>query len=305
MDRAIYQNIVKPLLVEDPLPVIIWMKQHGLLRRELKCQHCDKNMKWTNRSVLQDKYAWKCQFKDCEKYQQYESIRKGSFFFRSKLSLQKWVEAIFFWCEQTSVTHSVNFLNLSRVTVIDIHNFCREVCSKYFENNPIKLGGSGVTVQIDESCFSHKPKFHRGRAPIKPLWVFGIVDTSTTPSLGYMEIVESRNAHTLLPIIRKVVYPQTIVHSDQWKAYYNIEKELGLSHYTVNHSLNFVDKTTGVHTQAIESYWNKIKAHIKSMRGCKRELLNSYLQEYMWRERNSTNTFYAFCGVIADQYKLN
>ena len=64
---------------------------------------------------------------------------------------------------------------------------------------------------------------------------------------------ESRNAHTLLPIIRKVVYPQTVVHSDQWKAY-NIEKELGLSYYTVNHSINFVDKTTGVHTQAIESY---------------------------------------------------
>ena len=136
--------------------------------------------------------------------------------------------------------------------------------SKYFESNPIKQGGSGVTVQIEESCFSHKPKFHRGRAPIKPLLVFGIVDTSKTPSLGHMEIVESRNAHTLLPIIRKVVNLQTIVHSDQWKAYHNIEKELGLSYHTVNHSINFVDKTTSVPTQAIESYWNKIKAHKKA-----------------------------------------
>ena len=138
--------------------------------------------------------------------------------------------------------------------MIEIHNFCREVYSKYFESNPMKLSGSGVAIQIDESCFLHKPKFHRGRAPIKPLLVFGILDTSTTPSLRYMEIVEARNAHTLLPIIRKVVYPQTIVHSDQWKAYHNIEKELGLSYHTVNHSINFVDKTTGMHPQAIESY---------------------------------------------------
>ena len=110
---------------------------------------------------------------------------------------------------------TVQFLNVSKKTVIDMFSFFREVCEKHFGKNPIRLGGPGIMVQIDESCFSHKPKHHRGRAPQNPLWVFGIVDPSSSPALGYMEIVYSQNAETLLPIIRKVVLPGTTIHSDQ------------------------------------------------------------------------------------------
>ena len=51
------------------------------------------------------------------------------------------------------------------------------------------------------------------------MWVFGLVDTSHTPALGYMEIVSQRDAATLLPIIQAHVAPGTIIHSDQWAAY--------------------------------------------------------------------------------------
>lgn len=302
MARATYEDIIKPLIVENPPAVINWMKQHGLLRIEMKCSECKTAMNWTRCSSIQDKYVWKCQQKVCAKYKQTTSIRKDSFFFRSRLSLQKWIEAIFYWCEDISVTQAVNFLNLSRVTVVDIFNFFREICTKYFDKNPIRLGGAGLVVQIDESCFSHKPKYHRGRASKEPIWVFGLVDTSTVPCLGYMEIVESRSAMTLLPIIEKVVRPGTVIHSDQWKAYSNIQRDLGLEHHTVNHSVCFVDPHTGVHTQTIESYWGRHKARIKRMQGCKREFLHSYLQEFMWRERNKQDTFHAFCRAIADQY---
>ena len=85
-------------------------------------------------------------------------------------------------------------------------------------------------------------------------WVFGLVDTSHTPALGYMEMVQTRDAATLLPIIQRHVAPGTIVHSDQWRAYTRVAGVV--SHQTVNHSINFVDPTTAVHTQHIESYWN-------------------------------------------------
>ena len=72
-----------------------------------------------------------------------------------------------------------------------------------------------------------------------------------------MKIVERRDEATLLPIIEKTVKPGSVIYSDEWKAYSNINSKLGFLHKTVNHFVNFIDKTTGVHTQAIESYWKK------------------------------------------------
>ena len=102
-----------------------------------------------------------------------------------------------------------------------------------------------------------------------------------------MEIVENRGAEILLPIIQSVVRPGSIVHSDEWRSYRQIQGRTGLSHRTVNHSINFVEPITGVHTQNIESYWNVKKTLIKKMRGCQR---NS--------ENYCTGTFKNICGEI-------
>ena len=71
-----------------------------------------------------------------------------------------------------------------------------------------------------------------------------------------MEIVARKDKATLLDIVRRIYLPGTIIYSDQWVAYGDITG-LGVQHYTVNRSLNFVNPNNGVHMQHIESYWNK------------------------------------------------
>ena len=116
--------------------------------------------------------------------------------------------------------------------------------------------------------------------------MFGLVDTSHTPALGYMEIVQQRDAATLLPIIQAHTAPGTIIHSDDWSAYRRVASLPAVaSHSTVNHSLHFVDPATGVHTQNIESYWDRVKRKIKRMKGCHAHEISSYLDEFMWKER--------------------
>ena len=46
------------------------------------------------------------------------------------------------------------------------------------------------------------------------MWVFDIVDTSQTQALGYMGVVQSTDAATLLPMIQAHVAPGSLVHSD-------------------------------------------------------------------------------------------
>ena len=85
-----------------------------------------------------------------------------------------------------------------------------------------------------------------------------MVDISYVPALGYIQIVDQRDAATLLPIISDHVEAGTTVWSDMWAAYNGIAALPGVTaHETVNHSIQFVNPVTGVHTNTIETYWNR------------------------------------------------
>jgi len=50
---------------------------------------------------------------------------------------------------------------------------------------------------------------------LPPVWVFGMVDTSHCPALGYVEIVEHQDAAILFPIIQAHVCPGTVTWCDK------------------------------------------------------------------------------------------
>ena len=96
-----------------------------------------------------------------------------------------------------------------------------------------------------------------------------MVDTSQQPALGYMEVVPTRDAATLLPIMWQHVADGSIVWSDMWTTYNGIQLlPIVSNHDTVNHSVEFINRATGVHTQHIDSYWNRVKIKLKRMHGC-------------------------------------
>ncbi len=131
--------------------------------------------------------------------------------------------------------------------------------------------------------------------------MFGLVDTAHEPAQGVMTIVQQRDAQTLLPIIQTHVAPGTVIHSDQWAAYNRVGSLPNVSsHSTVNHSVTFVDPSTGTHTQNVESYWNRAKMKLKRMRGCRAIQLPSYLDEFMWRERYGQTKADAFRNIMRD-----
>ena len=123
-----------------------------------------------------------------------------------------------------------------------------------------------------------------------------MVDVSHTPALGYMEIVQDRQAATLLLIIQQHVQCGTAIHSDQWSSYSQLSTLPNVQHEMVNHSVEFI----GIHTQNIESYWNRVKTKIKRMKGCHEHQLASYLDEYMYRKRYGKTSFECFDSIIAD-----
>ena len=103
--------------------------------------------------------------------------------------------------------------------------------------------------------------------------------------------VANRSSATLLPIIQQFVILGTTVISDEWRSYSRIPT-LGMSHQTVNHSINFVDPTTGAHTQTIESTWSQVKGMMRKrgVMNTNEKLFDTYLPEYLWRKKFKMKT---------------
>ena len=297
-----FKDTILKLLTSEPREVIIWLQEKKLLKSKLQCEACANPMTFHKINII-DGYYWRCMKKACENFRKGKSIRTGSVFEKSKVPLRTWIHLMYLWAEGVQLKQACSLASVSKPTGVACFSFFRSVCVTYFQHHPIRLGGPQIVVECDESAFAHKVKYHRGRGPAQTVWVFGLADRSVKPALTYMEVVEKRDANTLLPIIKKVVRPGTIIHSDEWRSYCRIQ-ELGFEHRTVNHSVSFINPTNGVHTQTIESNWNRKKSFIKSMRGCRRDLLTSYLNQFMWFERHSTNSFDSLCNQIAMQHKV-
>jgi hypothetical protein len=57
------------------------------------------------------------------------------------------------------VTKASENAEVSLVTAINLYQWLREVCAqRIIRDGPAQLGGNGNIVQVDESCFRHKPK---------------------------------------------------------------------------------------------------------------------------------------------------
>ena len=91
-------------------------------------------------------------------------------------------------------------------------------------------------------------------------WVFGLIQGR---DVRYF-YVERRNAETLMPIIQREVEVGSVIHSDEWPAYRQLQ-QLGYHHDTVNHQHQYVDPTTGAHTQRIERSW--LGSNLSGQRG--------------------------------------
>lgn len=296
-----FQNVIFPLITGPKIDLIEFLMTRGVLKSVSICSCCFNQHQLKKYLRNSDGVAWRCMTRPCINYKKYVSIRNNSFFENYSSSLNHLFSIIWKWGLEISQSNIMKEIPVARRLIVEIFKKLRNCCGKFLVQNPLKLGGRGLICQIDESLFRYKPKYHRGRATEHELWVFGIVDTTFRPSRGYMQVVEDRSSSTLIPIIQSVIREGSTVQSDEWRAYRNLS-ELGFDHNTVNHSVEFVNHMDGTHTQCIESYWSKQKLRIKAKKGVFGDALQSFLDEWMWRDNVFLDNFENLLELIKLYY---
>ena len=74
------------------------------------------------------------------------------------MPLQKWVILMHWWAGNYPETDAAREVEVTEATACSVYQWLREVCTTRLLQTPIRLGGPGTIVQIDECLMNHKPK---------------------------------------------------------------------------------------------------------------------------------------------------
>ena len=88
------------------------------------------------RAACQDGYHWVCTRTRCKKTR---SLRIGSFFSKSHLSLGDITCLLYCWAVGMTMSTTSTKLNISKHTVVDFFNFIREECSAKLLRLPVPI----------------------------------------------------------------------------------------------------------------------------------------------------------------------
>ena len=285
MDMFILAN-----LLQDDEACVAFLQQRGIIHNQRQC---------TNGHAMAIQYRntgsdhWRCRICGCREE---VGVKKGTWLEQSKLPYRTVPLFIYSWAyEMMSIEFCERELHINKNTVVDWNNYLREVCATDLIQNPMRIGGPNMTVEVDESLFTRR-KNHQGRF-LPQQWVFGGICREIRETFQYA--VDRRDVATLLPIIQGSILPGTTIMSDLWAAYGGIQ-QIGYTHHTVNHTYHFVDPVTGAHTQNVENSWKNAKTRNKKQHGTNRGMLDSYLCEWMWRQRNRNLNNNLFDKMLVD-----
>lgn len=283
----------------DNETIVEKLSKLGLLTSCIRCDICGHDM-ICQRADNTDKMRFRCNKRTCRKE---KSIRTGSFFERSKLSLTDCMLFLHLWAKGYPGKLILDDFEISKVTVVDWSRFCRYVCVQHFETSNAMIGGPGTTVEIDETL-AVKRKYERGRV-LRAGWLFGGIERRSDGEFRcFLRLVYDRSAQHLTHLIRQHVALGTHIVTDGWAAYANLS-QMGYTHSVVNHSENFVTpEDEHTHTQTIEATWSSLKRFIRARGGNKGDYYLEYICEYVFR-RKFPNTFDSLIDMIRQLYSFD
>ena len=232
----------------------------------------------------------------CSVCREKKSLLHKTIFTNARINISTVFHLLYCWANEYSCHLTSHECKVSLNTVTNYFKKFRQACKYQIDKESHhKIGGPGMTVEIDETVMS-KRKYNSGRL-IKATWVFGGICRETGEK--FAQKVPNRKEVTLLPLIQKYIAPGSTIHSDGWKGYMNINSlPESYTHLRVNHKKNFVDPETGSHIQEVERMWKELKSIKVKYRGIQIKDIDLHIAEFLWRSKYKINHNNSFPNAI-------
>jgi len=243
-----------------------------------ECPKCEKSAKWYR---IKAERAYSCQW--CG-HHLHPTV--GTPFAKSRTSLQLWFFAIFLFIKSrngVSAKELERQLGVTYKTAWRMGHEIRKHMAAVDGNTPI--GGSGKTVQIDETFIGgHKKGGQGGKGKAIVLaMIEGEGDVVT-------EVIENRGTMAIMPYVMENVLADTEIHTDELPAYKAIKRvDMNYNHKSVDHSAKQYVGPDGQTTNTAEGFFFHLKRTIKGTHiWVSRKHLSKYTgeAEFMYNRRN-------------------
>lgn len=220
----------------------------------------------------------------CKNTGKYFTAKVGTIFEDTKIPLIKWYMALYIFS-----SHKKGVSSHQLAKDIDVTQktawFMLHRLRFAFDSPSFKKEFNGI-VEIDETFIggresnkhANKKSGLMGKALDKGI-VLGMKDRKTGTVKA--QVVPNAQAETLIPLVRKAVQENSIVITDEWRAYHQLGETF--SHGRVCHSAKqYVDGH--FHTNGIENFWSHLKRGVNGIyHWVSKEHLQSYVDEYALR----------------------
>lgn len=196
----------------------------------------------------------------CAKCREQYSIRVGTIFEDSKISLQKWFVAIYLI---TAHKKGISSLQLSRDLSVTqktawfmLHRVRYALGMEPTEqlDNVVEVDETFVGGEEGNKHYTKRDRHNiggRGKAA-----VVGMVERGGTL---VAKAVPNRTAETLTPLLSNTVKAGSTIHTDEWKGYNRLARVY--DHQMVKHGIGEYVRGA-VHTNTIEGFWSLLQRSI-------------------------------------------
>src|ERR1039458_5691588 len=267
---------------------------------EKNCRDFVISMRWPDEKVRcprcgSEKVTWlekaKLYFCPVKHEKQKFSLKVGTIFEDSPISLEKWLPAMWLLCNAKNGISSYELHRALGVTQKTAWFMLHRIRLAMKNKSLLKLGSQGGPVEMDETFIGGKLKnMHKSRKP-KGTGYSGVAvgAMAKTIVVGMLErkgrvkaeVVTERSHHTLRAVANKHIAPGASLVTDEWGGYQGINFE----HAVVNHAVKYVNGL--VHTQGIENFWCLLKRSLGGTYVAVEPFhLDSYVDEQAFRYNN-------------------